>query len=52
MNREKIKFFYKRETTALGKSFMQNIFLQTSFKISDNFDVSICDGAKQIFLKK
>ena len=58
MRREKIKFLHKRETTAIGKSFMQNqiksrnIILHTSINFHKTSTLNNCDGGKQIYPKK
>ena len=52
MTREKIKFLYKMETTAIEKGFMQdriksrNYFLHTSIKISENFNIKYLRSSK------
>ena len=59
VRREKIKFFFKVETTVLGKSFMQNwiksrkyFFCTPVSKIQKISTSNICNGAKLIYLKK
>ena len=58
MRRKKIELLHKRETTGIGKSFMQNqikaenIFLHTSKKISENFDIKHLQQSKTDLSKK
>ena len=58
MRRQKIKFFYKMETTAIVERFMQKgekvekIFCTPVSKFKQISILNICDGAKQFYPKE